>query len=130
MTFYPAPFTRDDVRGWIDWNLRNYEEHGHGLWALVLKENGETIGDCGLTWQRVGYSTSRQLEAGWHLRRDLWNQGLATEAAFRARTYACEVLQQDRLIAIIDRATSLHRRSLESLEWRLNAPIGLTARNA
>ncbi len=102
MTFYPAPFTRDDVRRWIDWNLRNYEEHGHGLWALVLKESGETIGDCGLTWQRVGYSASRQLEAGWHVRRDLWNQGLATEAAFRARNYACEVLRQDRLIAIID----------------------------
>ena len=85
MEFYPAPFTGDEVRGWIDWNLRNYDEHGYGLWALVLKESGEVLGDCGLTWQRVGYSPSPELEIGWHTRRDHWNKGLATEAALAVR---------------------------------------------
>ena len=102
MRFYPAPFSREQVESWIEWNLRNYEVHGYGLWAVILKWSGEVVGDCGLTWQRVGYSEDRELEIGWHTRRDLWNQGIATEAALTVRDYAFEVLARTRLIAIID----------------------------
>jgi RimJ/RimL family protein N-acetyltransferase len=102
MRHYPAAFTRDQVSKWIEWNLENYRQHGYGLWALISKETGELIGDCGLTWQRVGYSPERDLEAGWHVRRDLWNRGLATEAGLAVRGYAKEVLHQPRLISIID----------------------------
>ncbi len=81
MRYYPAPFTRDKV---------------------VLKASQECIGDCGLTWQRVGYSEERQLEVGWHIRRDLWNRGLATEAGLACRDYARDVIRQPHLISIID----------------------------
>ena len=101
MRFYPSTFTREQMTDWIHWNLRNYEEHGYGLWALVLKETDEVIGDCGLTWQRVDYGDERELEAGWHIRRDLWNRGLATEAGLCVRDYAREAIQRERLIAII-----------------------------
>ena len=30
-----------------------YEQHGFGLWAVVLKENGRLIGRCGLIYQPV-----------------------------------------------------------------------------
>lgn len=102
MRFYPSPFTREQMKAWIEWNLRSYSEHGYGLWSLVLKETDEVIGDCGLTWQRVGYGDGRELEAGWHMRRDLWNRGLATEAGFCVRDYARDVMQRERLIAIIE----------------------------
>ena len=72
MVRYPAPFTQQWVSEWISWSRGNYSEHGCGLWAVVLKATGDVIGGCGLTWQRVGYSQERQLEAGWHVRRDLW----------------------------------------------------------
>jgi ribosomal-protein-alanine N-acetyltransferase len=72
-----------------------------GFWSLVLKATDEVIGDCGLTWQRVGYSDHRDLEAGWHTRRDLWNRGLATEAALSVRAYAHETLGRGRLVAVI-----------------------------
>ncbi len=101
MKHYPAAFTRNEVLVWIERQLRNYAEHGYGLWALELKETGDVVGDCGLTWQRVGYSPERQLETGWHVRRDLWNQGLATEAASACRDYARDVLGQKHLISII-----------------------------
>jgi len=103
MRHYPAPFSRAQVSDWINWNLRNYQHYGYGLWAIVLKKTSEVIGDCGLTWQRVGYATEPELEAGWHIRRDLWNRGLASEAAARVRDYTYLVLGRDRLIAIIER---------------------------
>ncbi len=103
MRYYSAPFTRDKVEGWIQWNLKNYADFGYGLWAVVLKASQECIGDCGLTWQRVGYAAERQLEVGWHIRRDLWNRGLATEAGLACRDYARDVIRQPHLISIIDR---------------------------
>lgn len=100
MRHYPAPFTREQVQAWIQWTVKNYADYGYGLWAVVLKASGDCVGDCGLTWQRVGYSTERQLEVGWHIRRDLWNQGLATEAGIASRDYARDVLRHPRLISI------------------------------
>ena len=102
MRYYPAPFTRDKVEEWIQWSLKNYADFGYGLWAVVLKASQECIGDCGLTWQRVRYSEERQLEVGWHIRRDLWNRGLATEAGHACRDYARDVIRQPHLISIID----------------------------
>ena len=49
MRHYPAPFDAERTKRWIDWNLENYEKYGFGLWAVVLKETGEFIGDCGIT---------------------------------------------------------------------------------
>lgn len=102
MRYYPAPFTRDQVERWIQWSLKNYRDFGYGLWAVVLKGSQDCVGDCGLTWQRVGYSEERQLEVGWHIRRDLWNRGLATEAGLACRDYARDVIRQPRLISLID----------------------------
>jgi len=102
MRYYPAPFTRDKVEGWIQWSLKNYKDIGYGIWAVVLKASQECIGDCGLTWQRVGYAPERQLEVGWHIRRDLWNRGLATEAGIVCRDYARDVIRQPHLISIIE----------------------------
>ena len=53
MQHYPAPFDEDKTRNWIIWNLDNYKKYGFGLWAVVLKETGEFIGDCGITIQDI-----------------------------------------------------------------------------
>ena len=48
MQHYPAPYDEAKTRRWIEWNLENYATYGFGLWAVVLKETGEFIGDCGI----------------------------------------------------------------------------------
>jgi RimJ/RimL family protein N-acetyltransferase len=78
-TFYPKMADPNNVRAWIEWNLRNYDELGFGLWAVELKVSGEFIGDCGLTYQDVEGGT--ELEIGYHV---IWRErakGYATEAA-------------------------------------------------
>ncbi|MEE3494154.1 MAG: GNAT family N-acetyltransferase [Butyrivibrio sp.] len=49
MQHYPAPFDEARTRRWIEWNLENYAQYGFGLWAVVLKETDEFIGDCART---------------------------------------------------------------------------------
>jgi ribosomal-protein-alanine N-acetyltransferase len=99
MRFYPAPYDRAGVEDWIARSLRRYVEQGHGLWAMVLKASGEMIGDCGLTVQNV--DGADEIEIGYHVRRDLWGQGLATEAARACRDLGFARLPVDRLISLI-----------------------------
>ena len=78
-TFYPEMADPARVRAWIDWNLRNYDEFGFGLWAMELRAGGCFIGDCGLTYQDV--EGRRELEIGYHVIERERGKGYATEAA-------------------------------------------------
>ena len=65
MQHYPVPFDEDKTRNWIKWNLDNYKKYGFGLWAVVLKETGEFIGDCGITIQDI--DGEKLPEIGYHI---------------------------------------------------------------
>ena len=112
MAYYPAPKTRREALAWIDWNQRNYAEHGHGLWVIETHD-GEFVGDCGLTWQQV--NGSARLEVGYHVRRDRQGRGYATEAAGTCRDFARDVLEAAELVAIIDPDNIASRRTAEKI---------------
>ena len=79
MQHYPYAFDETRVRGWIARNQARYEKDGFGLWAVILKETGHLIGDCGVTLQNI----HGQLlpEIGYHIRKDCQRKGYASEAA-------------------------------------------------
>jgi RimJ/RimL family protein N-acetyltransferase len=79
MRYYPAALDHAGVAEWIARNRRRYAGAGHGLWGMVLKSSGDLIGDCGLTRQTV--DEVQEIELGYHVRRDLWGRGYASEAA-------------------------------------------------
>jgi len=99
MRFYPAPFDRTRVEQWIARQIHRYAENGHGLWAVILKSNDELVGDCGLTIQNV--EGQNEIEIGYHVRRDQWGQGLATEAARACRDLGFARLPVERIISLI-----------------------------
>jgi RimJ/RimL family protein N-acetyltransferase len=99
MAYYPRPYTREQARGWIDWNRRSYRDNGFGLWVMTLRQTGEFVGDCGLTVQHV--DGAAETEVGYHVRADLQGRGYAAEAAAAARDHGRDALGVRRLIAII-----------------------------
>jgi RimJ/RimL family protein N-acetyltransferase len=99
MKYYPAPIDRAATQQWIERNQRRYADDGVGLWAMVLKATGEMIGDCGIIRQHV--ENEYLYEIGYHLRRDHWGRGLATEAASACREWGFAHLKVDRLISLI-----------------------------
>jgi len=99
MRYYPAPYDRAGVEEWIARNVQRYARDGHGLWGMILKSSGELVGDCGLTVQEV--DGTNEIEIGYHMRRDLWGQGLATEAARACREYGFARLPVERIISLI-----------------------------
>ena len=68
MRFYPATFDEARMQRCVAWNQQHDAEHGHGLWAVILRATGECIGDCGLVPQQV--DGVAEIEIGYHLRRD------------------------------------------------------------
>lgn len=111
MEFYPAPLDRKGVEGWIQKNLFRYERDGHGLWAVQLKNNAELIGDCGCILQEV--EGKNEMEVGYHIRRDLWGRGYATEAARGCMDYALHQLGAPRVISMIRPPNIRSRRVAE-----------------
>jgi ribosomal-protein-alanine N-acetyltransferase len=99
MRYYPVPFDHAAVADWIQRNRARYLNDGYGLWAMILNSTGELIGDCGLVRQNV--DGVDEIEIGYHVRRDLWGQGFAPEAAQACRDYGFANLQVDRLISLI-----------------------------
>ena len=85
MQHYPKPFDEERTKSWIEWNLQNYEEYGFGLWAVVLKETGEFIGDCGITIQNIDGELLPEI--GYHIAKAHQRKGYAKEAARACRDW-------------------------------------------
>jgi ribosomal-protein-alanine N-acetyltransferase len=117
MRFYPQPKSRGEALAWIEWSRRSYAENGFGLWALVLKQDGSLVGDCGLTMQAVEGETF--VELGYHLNRNHWHRGLATEAGAACRDHAFDAVGVERLIALIRPENEPSRRLAERLGMRV-----------
>ncbi len=108
----PAPFTLEAARVWVARAREGYACSGMGLYAVVLRAGGRLIGDCGLV-ARVIQDTP-VVEIGWHLDRDSWGHGYATEAARAVLTHA-EDLGVRRVCSLIVPGNLRSRRVAEKL---------------
>ncbi|MFC7456944.1 GNAT family N-acetyltransferase [Brachybacterium sp. GCM10030267] len=112
MHYYPAPKSRGEALAWIEWNRRNYADHGHGLWVIETVDGG-FVGDCGLTWQRV--NGEQKLEVGYHVRSGLHGLGYATEAAAACRDVARDSTDTAELVAIVHPDNRASQRVAEKI---------------
>src|SRR5690606_23707613 len=78
MKYYPAPKTLDETRQWIDNNIRRYAEDGYGLWAMIRKQDGAFLGNCGPVLRTV--DGAQEVEIGYQVLRKYQRKGYATEA--------------------------------------------------
>lgn len=73
---------------WFEKCLLRYDENRGGLNALILKETGKMIGQCGILTQNM--DGEPRLEVGYSILPVHRNKGYATEAAIAAKNYAFE----------------------------------------
>lgn len=79
MKYYPKPYDESGTRRWINWCRESYQKNGFGLWAVILKDTGEFIGDCGISLQPINGQWLPEI--GYHIHKDHWRKGYASEAA-------------------------------------------------
>ena len=54
MYAYEHAFSKEESMAWLQRQLDRYKTYGIGLWAVIRREDGAFLGQCGLTLQRVG----------------------------------------------------------------------------
>ena len=100
MRYYPSVKDAAATRDFFDrLAFRSYEKNGFGLWAVIDRASGALLGDCGITLQDT--SRGMEPELGYHLWRDYWGKGYATEAATACRDHAFSVMGLSRLVSIV-----------------------------
>ncbi len=77
--------------------IADYQKHGFGRWACILKSSGQHIGFAGLKLlPELG-----EVEVGYRFLPEYWGQGLASEAAIAAVTYGFEQVRLTRIIGLV-----------------------------
>lgn len=99
MRFYPAPWTREEARAFIEGEVAAEREQGWSRRAVFHRADGQMIGFCGLKRQTV--EGGEEIEVGYVLDRAYWGQGLAPEAARAWIAFAFERLGLTRVISLI-----------------------------
>jgi len=99
MYAYGGAFCDVDAVSWLERQLERYNEYGFGLWAVILKQTDEMIGQCGLTMQ--DFDGTQVLEVGYLFQKEFWHKGYAIEAAKACKEYAFEKLNANEVFSII-----------------------------
>lgn len=111
MVAYNGAFDEAETQAWLDRQLARYAQYGFGLWAVVLKQTGEMIGQCGLSMQP--WHGDEVLEVGYLFNRAFWHHGYATEAARGCMEYAFDRLGAKEVCSIIRETNQPSRRVAE-----------------
>lgn len=99
MYAYEHAFSDEEVDIWLNNQLRRYKDDGFALWAVILKETGALIGQCGLTIQQIG--NKNVVEVGYLFNKAYWHKGYATESAIACKNFAFNNLNIDEVYSII-----------------------------
>lgn len=72
-------------RKFLDGCQRRYERDGIGQWAVIHKETGQLIGECGISVQVI--DDQKEFEVSYRILRSLWGRGFGSEAAIACCEY-------------------------------------------
>lgn len=117
LALWGDPLDRDGARAWIERNLARYEADGFGRCAVLWRETGELVGDCGLISTTV--EDTPEIELGWIVRRDHWGRGIATEAAAAWRDAAFGAFGLERIVSMVSERNVASRKVAEKLGMRV-----------
>lgn len=123
---------RANAEDWMQRSFTRYREQRYGMEALILKETGEFIGQCGLLLQDLDQRI--ELEVGYSLLPRHWGKGYASEAARAFRDFAFKNNLSDSLVSIIHcdnipsqhvaERNGMHREKKTKCVWNISPPPG------
>jgi RimJ/RimL family protein N-acetyltransferase len=115
MEHFPTPLSPAESEGFVERMESCFETHGYGLWALELPGQAAFVGCVGLLPVELDVPFTPAVEVGWRLARPFWGQGLATEAATGAVSFAFGELELPTLVAYTAERNLRSRRVMARL---------------
>ncbi|ASE34915.1 GNAT family N-acetyltransferase [Mammaliicoccus sciuri] len=117
--YFPDILSYRATENMIDQMKSVIDQHEIGLFAVELKETKSFIGMVGLNYIPEGSELSFPelpfYEIGWRMDKDVWGNGLATEAAEAVLTYA-KSKGIDEVYSFTSEINKPSRRVMEKLE--------------
>lgn len=115
-----GPMTREASDAMVGRFEAGFGERGYSRWAVEL--GGRLVGFCGLGLHPV---VPGDVEIGWRLARDVWGQGVATEAAVAVRDWAVGSGVLGRVVAVVhpDNAASIRVAEKTGLAYERDADL-------
>jgi RimJ/RimL family protein N-acetyltransferase len=108
MRYRLEPLTHQASYDLIDDIEACFDEHGFGQWAVERIEDRRVIGFIGLEVADNDTLFSPPVHIGWHLARDAWGHGYATEGATAALDHVFDIV---RLPEVASHTTSANEQS-------------------
>lgn len=119
--YFPDILSYDATKNVVDQMKAIIDQHEIGLFAVELKETKSFIGMVGLNYVPEGSELSFPelpfYEIGWRIDKDVWGNGLATEAAEAVLIYAKEQ-GIDEVYSFTSEINKPSRRVMEKLEMQ------------
>jgi ribosomal-protein-alanine N-acetyltransferase len=107
----PEPPPRERVVRFVLAQLRHWEEHGFGWWAVEPRSGEGLIG-----WNGLQYlPKTHEVEIGFLLSRAYWGQGLAVEGGEVGLRYGFERLGLETIVALVHPENKASQRVIEKL---------------
>ena len=107
----PDPPPLERVQRLIAGQLKHWEEHALGWWAVQPLENPKLIGWAGLQF----LPETAEIEVAYLLSKARWGQGLATEAARASLRFGFERLRLETIVALVHPENKASQRVIEKL---------------
>jgi len=92
--------TLAEVKTWVQDIIKDYQVHGHALWAVINNSDNSFVGICGLTQEhlRGGWETN----LGYFSIPHFWGNGYTTEACKSCIDYAFNQLNKKKIVSFIN----------------------------
>ncbi|MGR9373385.1 GNAT family N-acetyltransferase [Rhizobium leguminosarum] len=115
----PRPDSREESAARLARDIGHWKDHGFGRWAV--EANGALIGFGGVTLSKEFDG----LNLSYHLQRESWGQGYATELVREALVFAFDDLHGERVIGLVRTANAASRRILEKCGFNFEREVML-----
>jgi RimJ/RimL family protein N-acetyltransferase len=115
--------TIEDARAYIlNGPVEMYSRLGFGLYLVELKEEGVSIGMCGL----IKRDTLEDVDIGFAFLPEYWSRGYAYEAASAVMAYGGSALGLNRIVAITSVDNDSSAKLLKKLGFRFEEMVKLS----
>lgn len=117
MYAWEKPFSDEEVKSWIEENLKRYNNEGYSYFLAIEKALKKTVGVMGPLIETIG--GEQFIGIAYILNKQFWGKGYATEGAEACVEYAFNELNTDTVIAQI-RTNNLNSKNVAK---RLNMKL-------
>jgi RimJ/RimL family protein N-acetyltransferase len=115
MKYYPAVLDRPQSDAFMQSITQHWEQHGFGLFAITLVNDGRLIGYTGLKIPSFQAWFTPCVEIGWRFMPETWGKGYATEAAHACLDFGFTTIGLNRIVSFTTIQNLRSERVMERL---------------